>query len=586
MTGLTPTTHKKAALIALIQLQRKIPGTNYRYAIAHIPIEGGKVKLSTSSTTDLKYGKDFEILLSANEYTDSYSHKNRYNVNIEFPKLSNSTDGSEASANKELNIQIKFLALHLGSFSKGRFYASPQGMLSFKRKSTCSAWGPTPVSPAPPGPAPCLGTNYQYSQTKGFETELPGGTTPRWSVSTTDPDDRRFPNLYEFAVPGTTDIDRVCANQTLNKPDSQSFGKTSWGFSFSNVSYKSWNFANEGSAATVPPAPGAVVGTLTFGASDIAPLKKTFENGNRNIQITGPAKNKFKVISIAEKCVVKKEANLVLGFFTCKEFIVEKRESPLRIIGTIIVINKLHIDPTALTQGIKWSSIYEPDVTNELRKANILTVPLPPGTNNGDFVEIKNPTKGWDIVKVILGESGNNVPQYTNKCNFYILSVFNRFMTFGYGNRTPFKDCAVNKKVFTRDEANEFVDTCWGSLYNLNYLSSTHPSYSKLVTCYKDIVAKRPPPYIPEEFKCDESPALPAWFKPTNPNNTLAVKENEKRYYCNVGSLRALADPFQWTAVDPDCGVITIGATTTATTMCKKEMRNFFVIEHTRTGGF
>ncbi|KHD89635.1 MAG: hypothetical protein OM95_02620 [Bdellovibrio sp. ArHS] len=53
------------------------------------------------------------------------------------------------------------------------------------------------------------------------------------------------------------------------------------------------------------------------------------------------------------------------------------------------------------------------------------------------------------------------------------------------------------------------------------------------------------------------------------------------RMSCNTISLRAKADPFQWTAVDPDCGLISGASNTT----CKRRLVRFFVAEQSRDGG-
>ncbi|KYG61062.1 hypothetical protein AZI85_08875 [Bdellovibrio bacteriovorus] len=53
------------------------------------------------------------------------------------------------------------------------------------------------------------------------------------------------------------------------------------------------------------------------------------------------------------------------------------------------------------------------------------------------------------------------------------------------------------------------------------------------------------------------------------------------RMACNTISLRAKADPFQWTSVDPDCGLISGASNTT----CKRRLVRFFVAEQSREGG-
>lgn len=56
---------------------------------------------------------------------------------------------------------------------------------------------------------------------------------------------------------------------------------------------------------------------------------------------------------------------------------------------------------------------------------------------------------------------------------------------------------------------------------------------------------------------------------------------------CNTLSLRSTAQPFQWTAFDPDCGVIptTPPAPANTNTVCKRHPVNYFVMEQGRGGG-
>jgi hypothetical protein len=69
--------------------------------------------------------------------------------------------------------------------------------------------------------------------------------------------------------------------------------------------------------------------------------------------------------------VVKASANFVAGYFVCDRFTIESRSSPLRIIGTVMT-GQLSVHPTAITQGIRWSSIYGAAAPSELRRARIL----------------------------------------------------------------------------------------------------------------------------------------------------------------------------------------------------------------------
>jgi hypothetical protein len=73
---------------------------------------------------------------------------------------------------------------------------------------------------------------------------------------------------------------------------------------------------------------------------------------------------------------------------------------------------------------------------------------------------------------------------------------------------------------------------------------------------------------------CD-APKSPIWHP------IPAIQDVADRMKCNSISLRAKADPFQWTAVDPDCGLI---SSTSSNTSCKRRLIRFFVVEQSREG--
>lgn len=76
---------------------------------------------------------------------------------------------------------------------------------------------------------------------------------------------------------------------------------------------------------------------------------------------------------------------------------------------------------------------------------------------------------------------------------------------------------------------------------------------------------------------CNKKDAEPIWHP------IPSVQEASDRMGCNTISLRAKADPFQWTSVDPDCGVLP-GATS-SNTSCKRRLIRFFVVEQSRESG-
>ncbi|WP_347356638.1 hypothetical protein [Bdellovibrio sp.] len=74
---------------------------------------------------------------------------------------------------------------------------------------------------------------------------------------------------------------------------------------------------------------------------------------------------------------------------------------------------------------------------------------------------------------------------------------------------------------------------------------------------------------------CNDESAEPIWHP------IPSVQEVADRRGCNTISLRAKADPFQWTSVDPDCGLMPNASNTT----CKRRLVRFFVVEQSREAG-
>lgn len=74
---------------------------------------------------------------------------------------------------------------------------------------------------------------------------------------------------------------------------------------------------------------------------------------------------------------------------------------------------------------------------------------------------------------------------------------------------------------------------------------------------------------------CNDESGEPIWHP------IPSVQEVADRRGCNTISLRAKADPFQWTSVDPDCGLMAGASNTT----CKRRLVRFFVVEQSREAG-
>ena len=67
--------------------------------------------------------------------------------------------------------------------------------------------------------------------------------------------------------------------------------------------------------------------------------------------------------------------------------------------------------------------------------------------------------------------------------------------------------------------------------------------------------------------------------------NNMSMIHQQDLSSCNVSSLRATAQPFTWTAMDPDCGINPDLNPPPTNTTCKKHPLNFLVMEHSRGGG-
>jgi len=229
-----------------------------------------------------------------------------------------------------------------------------------------------------------------------------------------------------------SELDEICENARIST-SSSAFGGASWDYSFAANTRHSWNFAGSNDSAN--PSPSPLVSEMIF------------DGGNSRAGVTA-----FRVQSIVGRCIIRDSAELIAGFLTCDELVIQGRSKPLRIIGTIIA-NSVSIDRSAFLSGIRWSSIYHPQATLELRSGGIL-------------------------------------------------------------------------KSYSSNGCDSMQSPVW------------HP--------------------IP------------------------SMTEVADRYNCNVISLRAKANPFQWTTVDPDCGYVPGNATST----CKNRLIRFFVIEHQRETSF
>lgn len=225
------------------------------------------------------------------------------------------------------------------------------------------------------------------------------------------------------------DMDKQCDNLATDTP--QAFAGATWNTSFAAYSRHSWSFTNRYDERT----------------------NYVFDANNSYKAPNGTGTATFVVKSLVKDCIVKETANFVTGFFACERLIIESRSQPLRIVGSFIVSNGVFISSDAYTAGIRWSTIYHPMSTFELRQARILK-----------------------------SSSGAN---------------------------------------------------------------------------------------------CDTIARFPVWHP------YPSIKKVSDLYKCNALSLRAKADPFRWTSVDPDCGLVP----SAKGTLCKSRLVRYYVLEVARESG-
>ncbi|MNJ93277.1 hypothetical protein D3C87_109560 [compost metagenome] len=131
-----------------------------------------------------------------------------------------------------------------------------------------------------------------------------------------------------------------------------SFGASDWSESFVTQSRRAWSFTTDFVDGYLP-------GTLVI-------------DGTTNSYPAAFGKDPvFQIKSLVQNCVITPTANFVAGFYTCERLTIQPRSRPLRMIGTFIV-GKLDIDASAYKAGIRWSTIYHPSATAELRAAGVL----------------------------------------------------------------------------------------------------------------------------------------------------------------------------------------------------------------------
>lgn len=176
------------------------------------------------------------------------------------------------------------------------------------------------------------------------------------------PTDIPFPVLPDEGQDYQSLVDSCLSNS--GGSNGIAFKSIGWNSPFVTTTRHSWHFAPnpmptspDGAYNSIPVNPGTPV---------------TLVNGT------------FSVNSIVNQCIVPSTTTVASGFLTCDQLIIQARTQPLLMIGTFIV-NKAFIDPSAISNGITFRSIYHPQASSDLAAQGVLrnkdgspcTTPLP-----------------------------------------------------------------------------------------------------------------------------------------------------------------------------------------------------------------
>jgi hypothetical protein len=107
--------------------------------------------------------------------------------------------------------------------------------------------------------------------------------------------------------------------------------------------------------------------------------------------------------------------------------------------------------------------------------------------------------------------------------------------------------------------------------YGINWQTIYHPDSLAILMETKILKPLGP---VDINKKCQDI-STPVWHP--NPD----FKEEVDKFLCSPLFLRSTAQPFQWTAVDPDCGLLADNSST----VCKNEIRHFYISEISRRSG-
>lgn len=134
--------------------------------------------------------------------------------------------------------------------------------------------------------------------------------------------------------------------------NSAAFKSIGWNSPFVNSTRYSWHFAPHPEGGD----PDTSYQSIPVGSPGQA---LTINNGT------------FYVNSIVSQCIIPASTTVAAGFLTCDQMIINPRGAPLLMIGTFIV-GKLSVDPSAVTNGLTFRSIYHPQATSDLIAQGIL----------------------------------------------------------------------------------------------------------------------------------------------------------------------------------------------------------------------
>ncbi|UYL08355.1 hypothetical protein B9G69_015035 [Bdellovibrio sp. SKB1291214] len=147
-----------------------------------------------------------------------------------------------------------------------------------------------------------------------------------------------------------SDFDQKCfatPSPSDPNPDFASFPAAKWDTDFSTQARNSWSFDTE---FNLDPIPGYRNSTILY---------------------DNPLDNTFHIDSLVNTCSIGPNIDIWAGMVACEKFEIRQRQRPLRIIGTVIT-KQVAIHQSAYEKGIRWSTIYHPQATQELINAGIL----------------------------------------------------------------------------------------------------------------------------------------------------------------------------------------------------------------------